>query len=1088
LAAIFAGVLIAATVLSGAWIYMRSLERVGVSRATTDLVTGNQSLRVDNIRMPFTRRAFEDGWAVVREAAVPLDGLIRGDGDFVQTPRVLWGPAEEGVRFLPDENGAPAPLGVIQRLSHLVPNVRFTDGGPASDIVNREGEFPVVEVMIPQERASELGVSAGDVLEVGSTPREFGRFIAVVSGVFEPIDLKDPFWGGIGAAFLAPSPLNTQNPPPLPIFLRGDAIWNITADSPIAVGGARWFLYLESDAVKDELRKDLITAISDFEDVVDKRIPRARVSTGPLAKFQELDRRAIFSQTPTYLMGALLISVAAYYLYLVSGILVHKRREDISMLRSRGISTAQVAWMYAIELLPIVVLPVIAAPFAALLIVSQLGRIGAYQTITRGDALPVELSWIPFAASFAAGIVTTLILVAPSAIQARNSVVAEKKLAARPTNSPLFQRFFLDFVVLALGGLIIWEIRTQQTIVVTDAQGGQSVDIAGLFSPALILAATALIFLRVFPFLLRIISLAVGRRAPVWAALGLWKLARSPYQYAWPILLLVFASGLGVLAGTLSGTLELSATQRIQYETASDFHVEGLTAVGGVNGQTVDFLGSIPGVDDAALGLKGDVIFGTTGSGHEFEIFALDPDGFGAISWFRDDFAHSALKPLLQSIAVKSGAPDIVLPEGATDLGMWTKIDPAGENLFLWVILKDASGRSFTVTLGPLLGPDWHYQSAPVPDRVVHPATIASILVFEPTSGDSGTPTTFSFDDMDAVFEGPDGNIVRQLIVPFETREDWGTLATSEGLDSEFHLVSEPPNLGMHTGGQVGQIVMGRGTDSGVRGIYRSVFGDALPVIASETLLGQIPVQVGVPFVAQVFGVFTPIVIVDTVKYFPTLDPDDGGFVITDYAAIADFLESRGESLPNSRDEVYFSSAQDDLSDIVNEVRKRTQGVVHIVDRPTLEKRSLVDPLAVAGWRGMAAVALVGTILIASLGYITYMGSYVSGSVKEAAQLSVLGVSRGSYLLMVTVEHLIVGTVGLAIGTVTGLLMTEVAVDAVSHTEAGGKLIPPFVLTTEWGGLSLVYVAIGVIGIATAILLFVRYQRLALTQILRLEE
>jgi hypothetical protein len=1088
LLAIFAGVLIAATVLSGARIYVRSLERVGVTRATADLVPGNESLTVTNTRMPFTRTVFEEGGAFVRESAEPLEGLIKGDGDFVKTPRVLWGPIEEGVRFLPDENGNPFPLGIIQRLSHLTSHVRFIEGGPASEVVNFEGDIPVVEIMVPRGRAADLGLSVGDVLEVGPTPNEFGRFIAVIAGIFEPIDLEDPFWGGVGLAFIAPSGSNPLLPPPLAMFLRGDAIWQITSNSPIAVGQGLWFLFLDTEALKGELRGDLISRIHDFEDIVEKRIPRARVGTGPLATYEGLDRRAIFSQTPTYLMGALLISVAAYYLYLVSGLLVQKRREDISMLRSRGISTAQVGRMYALELLPIVAMPVIAAPFIALLIVSQLGRIGAYEVITRGDALPIELSWIPFAAAIGAGIATSLVLVAPAVIQARNSIVAEKKLAARPTQRPLFQRFFLDFVVLILGGLVIWELRTQQSIVVTDSSGEQSIDIAAMFGPVLILVAAGLIFLRVFPFLLRIISLIAGRRAPVWVAMALWKLARSPYQYAWPILLLVLASGLGVLAGTLSGTLELSADQRIQYETASDFHIENLTAEGGIGGSTIQDLASIPGIDATALGLKGNAKFGTTGSGYEFELFALEPSAFADISWFREDFSDGPLSPLLQTITITESAPDVLLPEGAIELGMWARIDPPGDNLFLWVTLKDATGRSFTVTLGPLQGPDWHYQSSEVPDRVVHPATIASVRVFEPTTGDSGTPTTFWFDDMDALVQMPDGSVERHLIVPFENRDDWGTLATSEGLDTEFTLVAEPTELGMHSGEQIGQMVLGRGTTAGVRGIYRSVFGDALPVLASETLLTQLPVVVGVPFVAQVFGIFTPIVIVDTVKYFPTLDPDLSGFVITDYDAISDFLESLGQALPNSRDEIYFSTEEEDLTELVSEVRRRTSGVVHIVDSRSLKRQLLVDPLAIAGWEGMALVALVGTLLIISLGYITYIGSYINGSAKESAQLSVLGITRGTYLLMISTEHLIVGLVGLVLGTFTGLLMTNVAVSSIAHTESGGKLIPPFVLTTEWFGIGFVYIAIGIIAVFAAVRLFAGYRRLALTEILRLEE
>ncbi|MCH7739388.1 MAG: FtsX-like permease family protein [Chloroflexi bacterium] len=1088
LAAIFAGVLIASTVLAGSWIYIRSLERVGVEGAVEGLVPASRVLRVLNSRMPFTPAAFEEGSAVLREASAGLEAIISGDGHLLRTPRLFWGPADVGVRVGVDENGASVPRALIQRMAHLVDNVDFVEGRPPSEVLNKSGPFPVVETAVRASRAAELGVQLNDVLEVGATPREFGRFIAIVTGLFEPKDSNSLVWAGIADDILSPSPATPLIPNPLPLFVRGDAIWELTRESPIAVGEARWFIYLDQGALASQLRTDLISGIDEFEDIAQKKIPRSRVGTGPRATFENLERRAVFAQTPTYLMGALLISVALYYLYMVAGLLAERRREDISMLRSRGISTLQVAAHYGMEMLPVVAIPVAAAPFLALLVISQIGRLGAYRTITGGDALPVELSWVPFAFALATGVVALLILITPAVAHARTNIVAQKKMAARPSDPPFFQRFFLDFVVLALGGLVLWELRTQQTIVVTDAAGTQSTDISALFGPVLILVAVALIFLRFFPLVLRVITWALGRHAPIWATLGLWKLSRTPYQYAWPILLLVLGSGLGVLASTLAETLELSSQQRIQYATASDFHVENFTALGGTDGSTINELRALPGVDSAALGLKAKGRLGTTGEGHEFDIFAVDPIGFAKVSWFRDDFADIALSPLLDSIYVPDRAPPVLLPNEASEIGMWARVDPPAANLFLWVVLQDANGQPVTVTLGPIQGPEWGFQSAQVPDRLARPARIASILVFEPVAGDGGSPTTFYFDDLEATIGQAGDEANREVIIPFESRSDWATLATSEGLDTVFTLEPEPPGLGRDQGEFIGQMVLGRGTDGGVRGIYRAVASDAFPVIASESFLDETGIRVGEPFVSRVFGVFTPLVIVNTVKYFPTLDPGLGGFVITDYAAMSDFLKSRGNSFPNASDELYFEADEEDISRLIAEVRARTSGVLRVVDTGTLTARALVDPLAVAGWRGMAAVALIGTFAIVGFGYITYLGSYIARSRPESAQLSVLGMSRRTYLLTVATEHVIVGVVGLSLGTVTGLIMTDVAVDAISHTESGGRLIPPFVLSTDWTGVSLIYVIIGVIGIFAAVKMFRQFRRLALNQLMRVEE
>jgi ABC-type antimicrobial peptide transport system permease subunit len=91
-------------------------------------------------------------------------------------------------------------------------------------------------------------------------------------------------------------------------------------------------------------------------------------------------------------------------------------------------------------------------------------------------------------------------------------------------------------------------------------------------------------------------------------------------------------------------------------------------------------------------------------------------------------------------------------------------------------------------------------------------------------------------------------------------------------------------------------------------------------------------------------------------------------------------------------------------------------------------------------------------------------------------------------LLTIATEHVIVGAIGLSLGTVTGLIMTNVAVDAISHTESGGRLIPPFVLSTDWAGVSLVYVIVGVIGLFAAVKMFRQFKRLALNELMRVEE
>ena len=345
--AVFAGVLIASTVLAGAPIYLRSLERVGVAQTSEDLAPRFLNFTVVDPAMPFTRVAFEARRQTVVDATALLDGLSEGEGHFVQSTRLFWGPLGEGVML-----GDLAPRAVLHRMDGLEANVTYVEGGPPDAGLVERAELPLVEVSVPAQRAAERGVAVGDVLELAPTPEQYDRLTAIVSGLFTPNDLRSTYWAGYGTPIVSPSTVTEGRLDPLVLFVRGDTIWEVADHASLAVGTGRWFHYVDPLALRNTLTDDVVNRIADFRAAIGRQIPGARIFAGPADAFQSLDRRAEFARIPTLLMGALLLSVTAYYLLMVAGLLAERRRDDIGMLRSRGIGTLQTARIYAIEALP----------------------------------------------------------------------------------------------------------------------------------------------------------------------------------------------------------------------------------------------------------------------------------------------------------------------------------------------------------------------------------------------------------------------------------------------------------------------------------------------------------------------------------------------------------------------------------------------------------------------------------------------------------------------------------------------------------------------------------------------------------------
>ncbi|MBM3957821.1 MAG: hypothetical protein FJ313_07205, partial [Gemmatimonadetes bacterium] len=550
--------------------YLRSLERLGVQATVQAIGPYNKSLRVTSRWLPFEGAVFEDATdAVERAAREHLGSLVVKHERALKSDRYLWGPAAEGVR-----TGAGASKAAFQHMSGLLRHVTFTSGRDPADGVEFDGTVPVVEAAAYAPRAQRLGVGAGDALEASSIVRGEGLVRVRVTALFVENDRTEEYWLGTPSLFLEPGAPVEGEEEPLLLFVGEEAMFRGVGPQNRGIPATGWwFVHTDAGLLREMSPAAIVKAVEAFEDSVSLGLPRPTVATQLSPAFKAFQQRLLYARVPMVLIAALTLGVVAYYLAMVAGMLAERRGDEASMLRARGMSAGQMLRTSAVEAVWTIGLPVLGAPFLAALAVAQLGRLPAYRGITAGGTLPVTLSWEAFAWAAGAGAAAFAVLAVPAVLRARMGPAAARQAAARPERSPFFQRYYIDAVVLALGGLVWWELDTRGSLVASSAGGERAVDLTLVFAPALFLVGVALLFLRAFPLLLRAPTWAAGRLGAAWTTLGFWRLARSPFWYSWPVLLLVLSAGLAVLAGTAASTLERSSAERISYATATDLHV-----------------------------------------------------------------------------------------------------------------------------------------------------------------------------------------------------------------------------------------------------------------------------------------------------------------------------------------------------------------------------------------------------------------------------------------------------------------------------------------------------------------------------------
>ena len=1047
-------VLLASTTVAGGPVYLRSLERVAMADVVKDAGPYNKNVSAISDWIPLEHVEIMQANSVVDSAvSEQLEPLIEWRSTRIKSRSHFWG-LDDGDPNTQIETvrGEFASRAYFHEMEGLDAVVTYVDGrAPTSDLrIDEDGDM-VVEVAVYENRSRKIrhgevfeDLSVGDLILASSVSRAFGSVKGEIVGIFAANDLRDQFWLGSPSAILEPDP-------PMMFGGRDKPIVLFTAEGAIASGVGpsnaglpmNYMRVLFTDPEMISLIKPgvFVAAVDHFEAVVKTELPLVKTLSGIRAATERMETKMLFLRLPVLLLAAFVVTVVGYYLFLVSGLIARKREYEIARLRSRGLSIFQIFRLQIIEGVVVIVLPALIAPLLAALAIGLAGKLPVFRSLTGGSHLPVELASFVWVWSGITALMVFLILLTQVLLVARSGISRVDRSRARPDRPPIFQRFYLDILIMILGGFFVWEISSRG-IATAHSDGGIATDITLLFAPVMMLISTALLILRVFPVVARVSYSIATRFTSASFAIGFWRLGRDPHWYSWPILLLILGTGLGVMVGTLGSTLERSAREQIFYDNGTNLRILPGGMSTNVASEDIAQIESVNGVNSATMAFRQIARFGTTNQGPTFKVFAVDSERFGDIAWFRDDFAEKSIEDLLVNLNIASSklAP-LILPAGTLKITAWTKQDPYVEDHFFWIVLKDAEGRQVTVTLGQI-GDRWSEKAGEVPHHLVDPIEITSLQTFMQAGGDGGAPTTWFIDDLKVV-----GSDFERVVLDFESEGLWTPLPTSNGLDDTYVDGIEDFGIG-EPGDGVGIVSLERGTIAGVRGIYRSATGEPLPAIVSDNFFGLTGAVLGQPVVVQIAGGFVPINPIESARLFPTLDPTDRPFMILDVETLLGFVELRG--LVNIHPNEIFADIDPIIhAEVTEEIRGLYRGST-IWDRGTRLSQSVIDPLTVAGWRGMSIVSLIIGGLALLLGYVTYLLANANRVTHDSTYLRAMGLSKLGFIRSALIEHGILALLGCVMGASVGLFASRMAVGAIAYSETGRALLPPFFLQTMW--------------------------------------
>ena len=514
----------------------------------------------------------------------------------------------------------------------LFSSVRIVDGELPTAPDPREATNPFkpppIEVAIGLDTATKTGFKVGDRLVAQND-----RYRLDIVGVVEPLDPQDEMWGGDLDAFDILIDAANPNVDFLTVSLL---VPPKTMQDYVPGHQNYWRVVVDQTKITADNAEIVVANLVSIQTQLGAH--RIQASTGLIKILDNYVTQLSKVRMSLFLLTAQAFIFVLYTLAMLTSFLLDRSQAELAVLSGRGATALQITRIFATQAL------ILALP-AALLLGPYIAH-GA-TTLWAGYAnAPAPTSIADesrLLALIAAGF-GWLAIVLPVYPAARRNVLEWQRTRARPERLARWQKLYLDLFLLALGGLAYWQLNQAGSFVMLRAGDSGITDPILLLGPSLLLVAVALVFLRVFPHLLRLVAWAFKRTRGLMLPIGLTRLARDPVKPSRVVLLISLAAGLAFFASTFGTSLYHNQAEMSHYVAGADMRVS-LTEI------PIETLAQLPGVQTAAPVFRGVV---QTEEGRGIQLLAVDPETFDQVARYFSAISNLSISSITRILEPKT--------------------------------------------------------------------------------------------------------------------------------------------------------------------------------------------------------------------------------------------------------------------------------------------------------------------------------------------------------------------------------------------------------------------------------------------------
>lgn len=534
---------------------------------------------------------------------------------------------------------------------------------------NDTSENGIIEAVVLQDALYRHEMRIGEVYQysvIGGDGKQ-KKFNVEIVGAYTQKDETDPAWSISGQDLLLQS------------LMVSDKALNdeLLTKQNIPLAGADWYYAFNLENIRTSDLSPLIHTLERLDISLFQKLENTKVSLTFLNMLYDFRTQSVQMQAILFALAAPMIAMVFYFIAMNARQSLERQRTDIAVLKSRGGSTRKIIRLYLLEGLLLGGVALVAGSAIGWFMAKSIGSSSGFLAFVGRKAIPIDVSSSTVLYGLLAVAMAVSASVIPVAVFARSSIVSYKRSAARSDARPLWQRWYIDLLLLLLAAGGWYMFHSNKQLVSSTGLSSDQLQVSPLlfFVPALFIFAMGLLFLRLFPLMLKLFHRLGRKYMSVTLHLTLTQLSRSAKSYYPIMILLLLTLGLGVYNSSAARTIDLNSTDRTLYQYGTDTIIQ--TAWEGYQDQNDESIiyytepsfepfRHLEGVEAAARVLRtsGKVTVSGKAAG-QGNLIGIDNLDFSKVAWFRPDLypAHpneylNALSYYEQAVLVDSAFAD----------------------------------------------------------------------------------------------------------------------------------------------------------------------------------------------------------------------------------------------------------------------------------------------------------------------------------------------------------------------------------------------------------------------------------------------